>query len=146
MLTKIQIQISYQKYLEIIRLETIELGCEPTEVIHLIERLGEFHCALKTNGTLVREANQHIFFDVLSEDGRKISVKTTAQASGVFSLNKKTINKVDDLMVLQYINDELQIIYYDNMENASKDFKTWTNNFEIDIAKAKKITLDKEKK
>ena len=143
MLTKTQIEVLYQKYLDIIKLETIELGCAPTEVRHLIGRLGEFYCALKTNGTLAKETNQH-GFDVISEDGRKISVKTTAQASGFVSLNKKTLNKTDDLMILQYINNELQIIYFDKIENATKDCRTWKDNFELDISRAKKMALNKE--
>jgi len=143
MLTKSQIEILYQKYLEIIKLETIELGCAPTEVRHLIGRLGEFYCALKTNGTLAKETNQH-GFDVISEDDRKISVKTTAQKSGFVSLNKKTLNKVDDLMILQFINNELQVIYFDKIENATKDCRTWGDNFEIDISRAKKMALNKK--
>jgi hypothetical protein len=143
MLTKNQIKILYDKYLEIIKLETIELGCSPTEVRHLIGRLGEFYCALKTNGTLASETNQH-GFDVISEDGRRISVKTTAQINGFVSINKNTLNKVDDIMIIQYINDDLQIIYYDKIENATKDCRTWKDNFELDISKAKKMYLNKE--
>jgi hypothetical protein len=143
MLTKSQIEILYQKYLEIIKLETFELGCAPTEVRHLIRRLGEFYCTLKTNGTLAKETNQH-GFDVISEDGRKISVKTTAQKSGFVSLNKKTINKADDLMILQYLNDELKMIYFDKIENATKDCRTWRDSFEIDISRAKKMALNQE--
>ncbi len=143
MLTKSQIEILYQKYLEIIKLETIELGCAPTEVRHLIGRLGEFYCALNTNGTLAKETNQH-GFDVISEEGRRVSVKTTTQKSGFIAINKKTLDKVDDLMILQYINNELQIIYYDKIENATKNCRTWNDNFELDISRAKKMTLNKE--
>ncbi len=143
MLTKSQIEILYQKYLDIIRLETIELGCAPTEVRHLIGRLGEFYCALKTNGTLAKEINQH-GFDVISEDGRRISVKTTAQIGNFVSINKKTLDKVDDLMILQYVNNELQIIYYDKIENATQDCRIWKDNFELDISRAKKMALNKK--
>ncbi|TDE43557.1 hypothetical protein E0I26_10925 [Flavobacterium rhamnosiphilum] len=143
MLTKIQIGILYQKYLDIIKLETIELGCAPTEVRHLIGRLGEFFCALETNGTLAKETNQH-GFDVISENGRRVSVKTTAQTSGFVAINKKTLNKVDDLMILQYINNELQIIYFDKIENATNNCRTWNDNFELDISRAKKMTQNKE--
>jgi hypothetical protein len=145
MLKKSQIEILYQKYLDIIKLETIELGCSPTEVRHLIGRLGEFYCALKTNGTLAAETNQH-GFDVISEDGRRVSVKTTAQTSGFVSINKKTLNKVDDIMILQYINNELKIIYFDKIENATKDCRTWKDNFELDISKVKKMSLIKEQR
>lgn len=143
MLTKDKIEILYQKYLGIIELEIIEFGCKPTEVRHLIGRLGEFYCALKTNGTLATETNQH-GFDVISEGNRRISVKTTAQTSGFVAINKKTLNKVDDIMILQYINNELQIIYFDTIENATKDCRTWEDTFELDISRAKKMTLNKK--
>ena len=141
-MTTIQINILYQKYLEIILLETIELGCAPTEVRHLIGRLGEFFCALKTNGTLARDTNQH-GFDVISESGRRISVKTTAQKSGFIAINKNTIKQVDDIMILQYVNNELQIIYFDKIENATKDCRMWNSNYELDISRAKRMTLNK---
>ena len=142
MLTKTQIEILFQKYSVIIKLETIEMGCNPTEVRHLIGRLGEFFCALEINGTLAKETNQH-GFDVISENGRRVSVKTTAQKSGFIAINKKTLDKVDDLMILQYLNNELQIIYFDKIENATKDCRTWKDNFELDISKAKKMNLNK---
>ena len=144
MLTKTQIEVLYQKYLDIIKLEIIELGCAATEVRHVIGRLGEFYCAIETNGTLAKEVNQH-GFDVISGDGRKISVKTTAQTIGFVAINKKTLNKVDDLMILQYINNELQIIYFGTIEDATKDCRTWRETFELDISRAKKMTLLKNK-
>lgn len=142
-MTKEQIKLLYQKYLDIIRLETIELGCAPTEVRHLIGRLGEFYCAIKTNGTLAREINQH-GFDVISEDGKRVSVKTTAQTRGFVAINQKTLSKVDELMVLQYTNNELQMIYYDKIENATKDCRVWKDTFELDISRAKKMELIKK--
>lgn len=141
MLTKDKIEILYRKYLEILELEILEFGCKATEVRHLLGRLGEFYCALKTNGTLAAEVNQH-GFDVISEDGKRISVKTTAQTTGFVAINKKTLDKVDDLMILQYVNNELQIIYYDKIANATKDCRVWKDTFELDISKAKKMQLN----
>src|SRR3546814_11525292 len=60
---------------------TMEFGVKPTEVRHLIGRLGEFHCALQVGGNLAHMANQH-GFDVVCSNDRRISVKTTAQVSG----------------------------------------------------------------
>ena len=60
----------YEKYMDIIKLEVEQFGCKPTEVRHLIGRLGEFFCALQVNGKLAHEANQH-GFDVISESGSK---------------------------------------------------------------------------
>ncbi|MDZ7870718.1 MAG: hypothetical protein U5L02_16210 [Rheinheimera sp.] len=56
-----KIRILYEEYLALICLETVEFGVKPTEVRHLIGRLGEFYCALKVDGTLAITANQHGF-------------------------------------------------------------------------------------
>ncbi|WP_058361165.1 DUF6998 domain-containing protein [Xanthomonas translucens] len=77
MITTGRIQQLYDKYLELVRLETEEFGVKPTELRHLIGRLGEFYCALQASGTLAHFANQH-GFDVVCGNGRRISVKTTA--------------------------------------------------------------------
>ncbi|RXJ85295.1 hypothetical protein CRU87_10775, partial [Aliarcobacter trophiarum LMG 25534] len=42
----------YNKYLEILNFEIKYFNHKPTELRHLIGRLGEFYCAIKTNGTL----------------------------------------------------------------------------------------------
>jgi len=138
MITQEQIQLLYDKYLEIVHLEVSEFGCKPTEVRHLIGRLGEFYCALHVKGTLAHETNQH-GFDVTAKDNRKISVKTTAQKSGFVTINSKTLNKVNDLMLLQYANEKLEIIYYGPIEKAVEVSRTWEDKYEFDISKAKKL-------
>lgn len=75
MITADQIQELYDKYLELIRLETLEFGVKPNEVRHLIGRLGEFHCALQVGGKLAHRANQH-GFDVVCDNDRRISGKS----------------------------------------------------------------------
>ena len=94
-----------------LKLEVDEFGCKPTETRHLIGRLGEFKCALQTKGELARKANQH-GFDVVSSTGKRISVKTTAQKTGFVSINKNTLSKVDELMVIQYDKGEFKILYH----------------------------------
>lgn len=139
MITQEQIQILYQKYFDIVKLEVSEFGCKPTEVRHLIGRLGEFYCALHVNGNLSHEVNQH-GFDVVSKDNRKISVKTTAQEKGGFvAINSKTLSKVDDLMLLQYKGENLEIVYYGDIDKVIKVSRKWKDNYELDISKAKKI-------
>ncbi|MGE3611711.1 MAG: hypothetical protein AB7I27_19125 [Bacteriovoracaceae bacterium] len=132
------IQKMYEKYLDILHTEMREFGCEPTELRHLIGRLGEFYCALHVQGYLAHETNQH-GFDVISSDGRKISVKTTAQISGFVSINPKTLSKVDDLMVLQFIDGELHLLYFGPVEKASLACRKWGNKLELDLTKAKKL-------
>lgn len=116
-ITSDQIKKLYDKYLELIHLEVLKFGVKPTEVRHLIGMLGEFYCALKVNSSLAHTPNQH-GFDVLSESGRRISVKTTAQIRGFVPISASTLDKVDDIIILQYINDGLQEIYYGEINKA----------------------------
>jgi hypothetical protein len=132
-----QIQKLYEEYMEILELEVNVFGLKPTEVRHLIGRIGEFKCALLTNGILSHQVNQH-GFDVIS-NGKMISVKTTAQNSGFIAINKNTIDKVDDLMILQYNKHEFKIIYYGDIDKAISQARIFKNKFELDISKAKKL-------
>jgi hypothetical protein len=148
MLTKKQIDELFEKYSQIIKLEIVELGCNPTEITHLIGRLGEFYCAKFVNGTLAHATNQH-GFDVNVDDGNKcktISVKTTAQKSGFVSINGRTYEKADELMVLQ-LNDkcELELIYYGPIKLPVSLSRKWEERFEFDIIKAKKLHTSIEK-
>ncbi|HPV32127.1 MAG TPA: hypothetical protein PLW03_04925 [Methylotenera sp.] len=134
-----QIRFMYEKYMDIVKLEVEEFGCRPTEVRHLIGRLGEFFCAIHVNGKLAHEANQH-GFDVIAENGRRISVKTTAQKSGFITINPNTINKVDDLMLIQFIDSRLEVVFHGPIQKAVDVSRTWEGKFEFDISKAKKLT------
>ena len=138
MITKEQIKPLYQKYLDAIKWETTELGCKPTEVRHLIGRLGEFYCALYTGGDLAKLTNQQ-GFDVVTNEGRRISVKTTAQKNGFVSINCNTLDKLDDLMLLQFRDNELLIAFYNSVEIAKSAFRLWKNHFELDLSKAKRL-------
>lgn len=144
MLDKVKIQQLYDHYLELIRLETIEFGVKPTEVRHLIGRLGEFYCALKTKGQLAHTANQH-GFDVISENGRTISVKTTAQTSGFVAISARTIDKADDLMVLQFLNGDIDVVYFGPVTDAVNVARLYekSGNYELDIPKAKRLQAEK---
>ena len=128
----------YEKYMDIVKLEVEQFGCKPTEVRHLIGRLGEFFCALQVNGKLAQEVNQH-GFDVISESGRRISVKTTAQKSGFITINPNTASKVDDLMLIQYFDSKLEVIFHGSIQKAIDVSRTWEGKFEFDISKAKKL-------
>lgn len=135
-----QIKILYDKYLDLIDLEIREFGVKPTEVRHLIGRLGEFFCALETDGTLARTANQH-GFDVVSSSGRKISVKTTAQKTGFVPISASTLDKVDDVMILQFAEGTLNIVYYGEISKAVEAARFYENvgKYELDISKARKL-------
>lgn len=141
MTTLSDIEILRDKYLDIIKLEIEELGVKPTEVRHLIGRLGEFHCVLSVKGKLAYTANQH-GFDVMSETGRRISVKTTAQADkGFFIISNKTIAKVDDLMLLQYKEGKIIELYYGCIRKAVSKARYYKDKdrYNLDLSLAAKI-------
>jgi len=141
MITASQIQHLYERYLELVRLEIDEFGVKPTEVRHLIGRLGEFYCALQVKGTLAHLANQH-GFDVVCSNGRRISVKTTAQTTGFVALGKSTLSQVDDLMLVQYRGGQLTTVYYGPVAPAIAvcRYYDYSGKHELDIAKARKLT------
>lgn len=135
-----KIKILYDKYLELIDLEIREFGVKPTEVRHLIGRLGEFYCALETNGALSHTVNQH-GFDVVASTGRRISVKTTAQITGFVPISASTVDKADDVMILQYAEGALNIVYYGEISKATEAARFYDNvgKYELDISKARKL-------
>ena len=133
-----RIEELYNQYWGILKLEVNEFGCKPTEVRHLLGRLGEFHCALQTSGSLAKESNQH-GFDVIADNGRKISVKTTAQKTGFVTINPRTADRVDDLMLIQFIDDKLEVVYHGSIKTALDAGRDWKGNKELDISKARKI-------
>lgn len=140
-MTSDELKLLYKKYMDILDLEVNQFGCKPTEVRHLIGRIGEFYCALHVNGTLAQVTNQH-GFDVIDQVGSRISVKTTAQKSGFVSLNKNTLDKFDKLMVIQIQNLTPEIIYFDTTDHLKGlKLRTWRGNpsvFEFDINLAKR--------
>ena len=133
-----QLERLYEEYMEILILEVEEFGCKPTETRHLLGRLGEFFCARKTGGQLASRVNQG-GFDVVAENGRRISVKTTAQRTGFVSINSRTMHLVDDLMFLKYQSGKFEVIYYGDIRVATEIARTYKDRFELDIAKARRL-------
>lgn len=138
MVSKEQIAGIYQEYNNILRLEMNALNCKPTELRHLIGRIGEFICVLHTDGYLSRIANQH-GFDVISNN-RRISVKTTAQTDGFITINKNTFSSFDDLFVVQYLDDDFNIIFYGPKEEIIPIKREYNNKFEVPINQLKKLS------
>lgn len=141
MITQDRIQQLFDKYFELIQLETVEFGVSATEVRHLLGRLGEFYCALELEGTLAHLTNQH-GFDVICRSGRKVSVKTTAQKNGFVPIGRSTIERVDDLMVIQYQDGALSTVYYGPIAQAIAAARYYapTGNYELDLSKARRLT------
>lgn len=140
MISQIELRELYNKYLELVEFETKTLGVKSTEVRHLIGRLGEFYCALEVGGTLAHVANQH-GFDVLDPGGRRISVKTTAQTSGFVPIGKSTLNRADDLMVVQFRDGQLSTVYYGPIAMAVEvcRYYDYSGKHELDIARARRL-------
>lgn len=132
-----QIKKLYEEYLEMLRFEINVLGCKATELRHLIGRLGEFYCVLYTNGELARVTNQH-GYDVI-KDGRRISVKTTAQDNSFISINKNTFDQFDDFFVVQYKDDDFKVLFYGPKEEIPTP-RTYGNKYEVDISALKRIS------
>lgn len=85
-------------------------GMPPTELRHLCGRIGELYAALITNGRMATEVNQK-GYDVVSGDGERISVKTTAMmgSSGHVAFNANSLSLVDRVIVLRVNTEEMQI-------------------------------------
>jgi hypothetical protein len=137
-LSREQLDRLYEEYMEILTLEVAVFGCEPTETRHLIGRLGEFYCARTTSGQLARDVNQ-AGFDVVGGNGRRISVKTTAQRAGFVSLNSRTADRADDLMVLRYTNGGFEEVYFGEISKALEVTRIWEGRYELDLVKARRI-------
>lgn len=128
----------YNKYLEILQFEIDYFNHKPTELRHLIGRLGEIYCAIKTKGTLAQEVNQQ-GHDVVAKDGSRISVKTTAQNSGFITLNSKTLDRVDKIMIILYENNSFVDIYFGLVQPLIEGTRMYENKYEIDISKIKRL-------
>ncbi|WP_455686464.1 DUF7225 domain-containing protein [Exiguobacterium artemiae] len=128
----------FEEYMDILRFEMNVLGCEATELRHLIGRLGEFYCAIHTKGKLAHVTNQH-GFDVTS-NGRRISVKTTAQKTGFVSLNIRTLEQFDDIFIVQFLKNEFHLLFYASKDQLPKG-RIYNQRLEIDISSLKKKQL-----
>ena len=131
-----QIKKLYEAYFEMLRFEMNVLGCKATELRHLIGRLGEFFCVLYMNGELSKVTNQH-GYDVI-KDGRRISVKTTAQEKGFITINQNTFDQFDDFFVVQYKDDDLKLLFYGPKEEIPS-LRPYGNTYEVDINSLKRV-------
>lgn len=65
-------------------------------------------------------------------------MKTTAQTTGFVAISKRTIDKADDLMILQYQNGSIKEVYYGPIADAIAVARLYekSGNYELDISKA----------
>lgn len=85
-------------------------GVDPAELRHLNGRIGELYVALITNGQMATDVNQK-GYDVISQGGEKISVKTTTMDGGAghIPFNPNTLDQVDRVFVLKINTEDMQI-------------------------------------
>lgn len=85
-------------------------GVSPTELRHLCGRIGELYAAMITNGQMAPEVNQ-AGYDVVSSEGDRISVKTTARSefNGPINFNPASLHHVDRVMILRINIEEMQV-------------------------------------
>lgn len=88
----------------------LQWGVAATELPHLCGRIGELYAALITNGRMADRVNQQ-GYDVVSAQGERISVKTTAMmgGSGHIAFNPNSFAHVDRVIVLRVNTEEMQI-------------------------------------
>jgi hypothetical protein len=72
---------------------------EAAELRHLTGRIGELYAAMITRGQMALDVNQR-GYDVVSAEGRHITVKTITSSSHV-SFRKSTLNAAHEVMVLR---------------------------------------------
>jgi hypothetical protein len=85
-------------------------GVPATELRHLCGRIGELYAAVITNGQMAVAVNQQ-GYDVVSAQGERISVKTTAMKgiTGHVSFNPNSLTHVDRVIVLRVNTEEMQV-------------------------------------
>ena len=135
-----QLKVLRDHYLTLLRLEIDEFGVKPTEVRHLIGRLGEIHATLLVGGEMAREVNQR-GFDVVCPRQRRISVKITAQSEGFVAIGHGTKDKADDLMVLRFHDGELETVYHGPMLEAVAASRNYLpdKQYEFDLSRARQL-------
>ncbi len=95
--------------LAMLQQEVETFGVSATETRHLVGRIGELYACVITNGQMAPNTNEK-GYDVVSSNGERISVKTTATTttSGGATFNLKTLDFVDRIMIMR-INEDLEI-------------------------------------
>lgn len=138
--------------LAMLQQEVETFGVSATETRHLVGRIGELYACVITNGQMAPNTNEK-GYDVVSNNGERISVKTTATTttSGGATFNIKTLEFVDRVMIMRINEDlEIEVLFDASTEDArelmhngtiaySKLLGTGRNNLNLD-----KIPIVKE--
>ena len=106
----------------------IAWGVDPAELKHLNGRIGELYVALLTNGQMAMNVNQK-GYDVISQSGERISVKTTTMDGGAghIPFNPNTLKDVDRVIILKMNTQEMQIeVIYDSSKKEAESLMSNT--------------------
>jgi hypothetical protein len=142
MITFENVEPLYQRYLDMLKDEVDLFGVKPTELRHLLGRLGEFHCVKEVKGSLPKATNQP-GYDVIAQNGKKISVKTTAQKSGFVSIADGTKDLADELMLVQYADGKLSTVYHGCIQAAWDKARPFRSTRELEISVARTLASNR---
>jgi hypothetical protein len=113
--------------------------------------MGELYAALIYNGQMATKVNQK-GYDVISKDGEKISVKTTAKQNldGIVNFNPNTLDLCDRILILFFNKEEMQIeVLFDGTVREAKRRMVDSNGKKV-IAMSKlrstrkKVSIEKQ--
>jgi len=117
----------------------ISWGANPTELTHLMGRIGELYVAMYTNGNMADNVNEK-GYDVVTKDNERISVKTTSRTSsqGHVSFNPNTLQFVDRVIILRFNAEEMELeILLDKPIEEAKTLMTAKSNGKLSISMSK---------
>lgn len=139
-LTRNELLVKREHCIAYIKQGETEFGLKPSQQTAVIGKLGEIECCLLVHGAFPENSCQK-GYDVISSTGRKISVKCTGQKTGFINVNPDNMHLVDDLMVLQYVDGALGVLYHDAIDKIVPLCRTHpkTGNLEFDISKMKRL-------
>ncbi|MFT6910527.1 MAG: hypothetical protein ACJAS1_007259 [Oleiphilaceae bacterium] len=108
--------------LAMLQQEVEVFGVSATEKRHLVGRIGELYACVITNGQMAPNTDEK-GYDVVSNIGERISVKTTATTTpnGGATFNQNTLEFVDRVMIMR-INEDLEIeVLFDAPTDEAKE-------------------------
>lgn len=124
----------------------ISWGTNPSELRHLMGRIGELYVAMYTNGNMAANVNEK-GYDVVTKDNERISVKTIIMSSGQrhVSFNRTTLDFVDRVVILRLSAEEMeQEILFDKAIEEAKRLMTLQSNEKLSISMPEITKLDKK--
>lgn len=117
------------------------------ELTHLTGRIGELYSALISNGQMASRVNQR-GYDVVGEDGERISVKTTTRqkAGGSMRFNPNTLDQVDRIMILRINTEEMeiQLLFDGSKREALEIMRPNGDKYDFPLRRIQQVEPDRE--